>query len=370
MWILISIVFFIPILSAPPASPESYGMVEDGWEEHIRQSILKIADLEFEDGLTMLDEYIKVYPDNPGGYFYYAVGVQEKIQKLGDFSELKRFYKYAGKCQRLANKRLVKNPKDSVARLFLGATDGYIGLLEARRRNILRASKNAVEAKSRLERVLSERPDIPDTYFGLGMIYYFSSRKAQEEGGIISWVIKRFITHGKDMRREGIEMLDHAMESDAFSKDYAKSALMWIYLYEHDYERAKTMAIEIADEFDRDTLARWVLGRVALVQGRCGEAKQWFKKIVELNITLGAPDTLYLEVPVAIIKAEVCARTRDKQFRAAYALNEETLEWLNDDPKVTLEYQDEKNLIKFWKDESEWTKKKLEFLIKRNSRQP
>jgi len=85
---------------------------------------------------------------------------------------------------------------------------------------------------------------------------------------------------------------------------------------------------------------------------------------------LGAPDTLYLEVPVAIIKAEVCARARDKQFRAAYALNEETLEWLNDDPKVTLEYQDEKNLIKFWKDESEWTKKKLEFLIKRNSRQP
>jgi tetratricopeptide (TPR) repeat protein len=368
--ILISIVFLIPIIFAPFAFAGSYGMVEEGWDERIREGISKIADLKFEEGLIIFDEYIKAFPDNPGGYFYYAAGVQEKIQKMGDFSELKRFNKYAKKCQRLAKKRLRSNPRDSVARIFLGATDGYIGLLEARRRHLLRAFKNGIDTKKHLERAIAERQDIPETYFGLGMLYYFSSRKAEEEGGLVSWVIRKFITNGKDLRQEGIEMLKHVIDSDALSRDYARSAIMWIYLYEHDYIIAKSIARELAYEFTRDTLSRWVLGRVALVQGRCDEAKHWFEKIVEINTLLKTPKALHQEVPVAIKKAEVCSKTRDKKFMEAYALNEEILVWLKGDPKVTLEFQDEKNLIKFWKAESEWTRKKLNHLIKRSSRQP
>ena len=265
------------------------GMVEKGWDDVIVQGMAKVSNTDYEDGLKLFDDYIKAFPQNAEGYFYYAVALQEKIQKLNDLSELERFTKYSSTCKRILEAKLEKKPEDSVARMYLGAMHGYIGLIEGRQRNMLRAFLCLVDAKALLEQARKERPDIADITFGLGMIYYFSSRKGSEVGGMTEWVINKFITNGRDMRKEAVEMISKSIEDNALGKDYARAAIMWISLYDKNYPKARELAADISKRYPKDAGSRWVLGRVALVNGECAEGKARFGETVEILKKRGLP---------------------------------------------------------------------------------
>jgi len=338
------------------------GMAEKGWEDAIIQGIAKVSNTDYEDGLKLFDEYIKAFPLNGEGYFYFAVALQEKIQKLNDLGELERFNKYSATCKRIFEAKLDKNPDDTIARMYLGAMNGYIGLVEGRQRNLLQAFMRAVDAKSLLERAYKERPDIADTGFGLGMIYYFASRKSSEVGGMTEWIITKFITNGRDMRNEGVEMIHQAVEGNALSKDYARAAIMWIRLYEKNYSKAHEMALDIAKRYPKDAGSRWVLGRVALVNKQCAEAQSRFGEAVEILIRRGLPPARYQDVEIGRSFAMLCESIDHKEWEEAARLTRTIDEWLKRDPKITLEYQDEKNLIAFWKRELDTARRSQRFI--------
>lgn len=346
--------------SASWAIPQ--GMAEKGWEDVILDGIAKVSNTDYEEGLKLFDEYIKAFPLNGEGYFYFAVALQEKIQKLNDLGELARFNKYASTCKRIFEAKLEKNPDDTVARMYLGAMNGYIGLVEGRQRNLLRAFLSAVEAKSLLERARRERPDIADTGFGLGMIYYFSSRKSAEIGGMTEWIITKFITNGRDMRNEGVEMINQAVEGNALSRDYARAAIMWIRLYEKNYSKARELATDIAKRYPKDAGSRWVLGRVALVNKECGEAHIRFGEAVEILKKRGLPPARYQDVEMGRTFAMLCESIDHREWDESGRLVHKMDDWLNNDPKITLEYQDEKNLLEFWRRELDTARRSLRFI--------
>jgi tetratricopeptide (TPR) repeat protein len=337
-------------------------MAEKGWEDVIIQGIAKVSNTDYEDGLKLFDEYIKAFPLNGEGYFYFAVALQEKIQKLNDLGELDRFNKYSSICKRIFEAKLDKNPDDAISRMYLGAMNGYIGLIEGRQRNLLQAFMRAVDAKSLLERAHKERPDIADAGFGLGMIYYFASRKSSEVGGMTEWVITKFITNGRDMRNEGVEMIRQAVEGNALSKDYARAAIMWIRLYEKNYSKAHEMALDIAKRYPKDAGSRWVLGRVALVNRECSDSKARFGETLEMLKRRGLPPARYQDVEMAHSFATLCESVDHKEWEEAARLTHKIDDWLKHDPKITLEYQDEKNLIEFWKRELDTARRSQRFI--------
>lgn len=349
-------------VTAPASWAIPPGMAEKGWEDVILEGIAKVSNTDYEEGIKLFDEYIKAFPLNGEGYFYFAVALQEKIQKLNDLGELTRFNKYAATCKRIFEARLDKNPSDTVARMYLGAMNGYIGLVEGRQRNLLRAFLSAVEAKSQLERARRERPDIADTSFGLGMIYYFASRKSAEVGGMTEWIITKFITNGRDMRNEGVEMINHAVDGNALSRDYARAAIMWIRLYEKNYPKARELAADIARRYPKDAGSRWALGRVALVNGECSEAGVRFGEAVEILKKRGLPPARYQDVEMGRAFAALCESVDQREWDEAGRLVHRIDGWLNDDPKITLEYQDEKNLLAFWRRELDNTRRSLRFI--------
>lgn len=338
------------------------GMAEKGWEEAIIQGMAKVSNTDYEEGLKIFDDYIKAFPNNGEGYFYFAVALQEKIQKLNDLGELDRFNKYSSTCKRILEAKLDKKPEDSIARMYLGAMNGYIGLIEGRQRNMLRAFLSLVDAKSHLERARKERPDIADTSFGLGMIYYFSSRKSAEVGGMTEWVINKFITNGRDMRKEAVEMINQSIEDNALGKDYARAAIMWIRLYDNNYSKSRELAVEIARRYPKDAGSRWVLGRVALVNKQCAEAQARFGEAVEILKKRGLPPARYQDVEIGRAFASLCESLDHKEWDEAGRLVHKIEDWLNSDPKITLEYQDEKNLLEFWRRDMDTARRSLRFI--------
>lgn len=338
------------------------GMVEPGWEDHFRSAIFKIAETDFEDGLKMLDAYIAKFPRKPEGYFFYAAGVQEKIQKLNNLADLERFKKYAGECRKICKDNLAKKPGDTVSRMYLGAVNGYAGLLEARQRNLFRAFMDAVEAKGDLERAMAERPDLADVQFGLGMVYYFASRKGAEEGGAVAWVITKFITQGRDMRKEALEMIRRPVEAGTLSEDYARAALMWISLYEKKYDRARELAEYISKKFTRDAGSRWVKGRLAYLNGDYAEARRMFSESQEILRKRGVAMSRYKDLEIAIKFTEMRQSMDRRQWDGAEDIRRAIDDWLSGEPKISMEYQDEKNLLGYWRSEADNARKSMTFV--------
>lgn len=354
--------FMAVAVSAPAVWAIPPGMVEKGWEDVIVAGMAKVSNTDYEEGLKYFDDYIKAFPENGEGYFYFAVALQEKIQKLNDFGELERFNNYASTCKRILKDKIEKDPDDAIARMYLGAMNGYIGLIEGRQRNMLRAFLSLVDAKSLLERARQERPDIADTSFGLGMIYYFASRKSSEVGGMTEWVINKFITNGRDMRKDGVEMISHSIEANALSRDYARASIMWILLYDKNYSKSRELAVDIATRYPKDAGSRWVLGRVALVNKQCAEANARFGEAIEILKKRGLPPVRYQDVEIGRAFAALCENLDHKEWDEAGRVVHRIDDWLNNDPKITLEYQDEKNLLEFWKRELDTARRSLRFI--------
>ncbi len=358
-----SFLVFVALMFAltPSVSRADYhGVIEKGWEDRMRQGIFYVANSEFERGLAVFDEYIKAFPQNPGGYFFYAAAVQEKIQKFNKTNEFHRFFKYAKKCKKVCRKNLEKDPDDIIAKLYLGGIHGYIGLIEVKRRNMMRAFINGVDARKALEEVVKKRPEIPDTYFGLGLLYYFASRSAQKEGGMQGWFVRKFILHGEDMRKEGIEATLKSIEENALAKDYARASLMWMRFYEGDYEKSGRMAKLMANLYPRDNSSRWVLARLALMKNDCAGAVKFLGQIDEINTTLGQTAKDYPGVTIAQKMAGQCEMIKKEEWSLAKKLNVEVEDWLNGKPVVTIEYQNEKDLLAYWKKEN----RRIEHAIK------
>lgn len=355
-------VFVSLTVMASPSWAIPSGMVEKGWEDVIIQGMAKVSNTDYEDGLKLFDEYIKAFPQNGEGYFYFAVALQEKIQKLNDMGELDRFNKYSSTCKRIFEAKLDRNPDDAIARMYLGAMHGYIGLVEGRQRNMLRAFRCLVDAKSLLAQAHKERPDIADVSFGLGMIYYFASRKSSEVGGMTEWVINTFITDGRDMRKEAVELINQSIEDNALAKDYARAAIMWIRLYDKNHPKAREMALDISKRYPKDAGSRWVLGRVALVNKQCAEAQARFGEALEILKKRGLPPARYQDVEMARSFAVLCESIDHKDWEEAARFTHKIDEWLKHDPKITLEYQDEKNLLEFWRRELDTARRSQRFI--------
>jgi hypothetical protein len=70
----------------------------------------------------------------------------------------------------------VKESQKAQANLFLGASEGYIGIFEYGQGNLIKALVNEFQADNHLEKALLLDPKRVDAYFGLGMYRYGNSR--------------------------------------------------------------------------------------------------------------------------------------------------------------------------------------------------
>jgi len=126
---------------------------------------------------------------------------------------------------------------------------------------------------------------------------------------------------------------------------------MWMRFYGKDYDRAQTLAREISARYPRDNASAWLLGRIALIRDDCASAKLWFERTLEVNKAIGIDKSSFQDVTMAIKMADVCGAIEGRRWDEASGLTEGIEAWLDDEPKIVIEYQDENYLISYWKEE-------------------
>ncbi|MEO2043961.1 MAG: hypothetical protein ABGX43_05105, partial [Nitrospinaceae bacterium] len=110
------------------------------------------------------------------------------------------------------------------ANLYLGASEGYIGIFEYGKGNILTALINGFQADIHLEKALVLNPKLVDAHFGLGMYRYGNSRL----GGLVNLIMQG----GKDLRLVGLNHIEHAILNGAAARPLALKTLAWFYISE------------------------------------------------------------------------------------------------------------------------------------------
>ena len=110
------------------------------------------------------------------------------------------------------------------ANLYLGASEGYIGIFEYGQGNLFAALINGFQADNHLEKALILNPKLVDAYFGLGMYRYGNSRL----GGLGNLIMQG----GKDLRLVGMNHIEHAILNNAAARPLALKTLAWFYISE------------------------------------------------------------------------------------------------------------------------------------------
>ena len=114
--------------------------------------------------------------------------------------------------------------QEAEANLYLGASEGYIGIFEYGQGNLLVALLNGFQADNHLEKALLLNPNLVDAYFGLGMYRYGNSRL----GGLGNLIMQG----GKDLRLVGMNHIEHAILNQTATQPLALKTLAWFYISE------------------------------------------------------------------------------------------------------------------------------------------
>jgi hypothetical protein len=148
--------------------------------------------------------------------------------KYQDDKITEKFMYYSRKVKKLAQDILNDDSstqgQQAQANLYLGASEGYIGIFEYGQGNLIVALINGFQADNHLEKALILNPKLVDAYFGLGMYRYGNSRL----GGIGNLIMQG----GKDLRLVGMNHIEHAILNGAAARPLALKTLAWFYISE------------------------------------------------------------------------------------------------------------------------------------------
>ncbi len=187
-------------------------------------------------------------------FYFYLAGLHGELTHVLSFTskykveQIKNdFLYYSGKAKALAE-TLLENPelpKENYADayFFLGASEGYMALLEYGEGNLLSALIDGLAADNHFEDALKLDPDHADAHVGLGIYRYGNTRL----GGLGNFIMQG----GSDLRLVGLRHIEAALEKQILSRPLAIKTLAWFYISEQ-------INPDNADLPDEDPLSSYV----------------------------------------------------------------------------------------------------------------
>ena len=328
------------------AGADAYDLVVPSDLAWLRGGFDLVYNEQYPEAEKVFREYIKKHPDRPEGYFFMTGRYAEYMNAYHDRSVMPEFEMWAKLTTQKAEAFLAAHPKDPTGHFYMGNLYGYMGLLDAQQQNLVSAFLNAVKAKTSLEKALELDPATHDAYFGLGSLFFYGSKKHMEEGGMVGWIVKKFITHDRDMRHEGIAMVQKAVANGGITSDTAFSTLMWLLIIEERYDEAMPMAAEMTRRWPKDKHGYWAEGRISLLRGQCANAKGQFEPIADIVKDQKLPLERFPEVEIALELASLCVEGDTLSFAAREGRIKALSARLAANPNIQLEYANSKGVVR------------------------
>ena len=259
------------IMNASAASPATEA--ERARFERLRaEGFEALYNLEYETARARFQEMARAFPDHPAGSQFLAASLwlaalnrSRRLQSGLYNSEsfyagaedkpdpkiVEQFKEHTRQAKQLAEARLKRNPKDTEALYFLGATQGikaaFAAAVERRFFFALRASSDAVD---RHRELIKLDPKYHDAEVSIGMYDYIV-------GGLPAPVRLSVSLFGvRGSKKRGLATLERVAREGRWAKDDARTLLIPLYKRERRFKDAHNAARELAAKYPRNYLYR------------------------------------------------------------------------------------------------------------------
>jgi hypothetical protein len=272
--------FYIIILSfAVFQTSNAQWIINDNISDSITvKGVNYIYNLEFESAETEFKELIKREPEEPAGYFFYAMvdwwrimldydnesyddGFKTKLQKVIDICDM----------------RLEKNEFDVVALFFKCGSIGFRGRLFSHRDSWLKAADDGRLAYPVLMKAYKIAPNNYDILLGIGIYDYFAEVIPSQYP--ILKPIMLFFPKGNKQR--GIDELKIAAEKAHYANVESAYFLLQVYLnYENNPYPALDIALRLYNKYPDNSVFHRYLGRTYVKLGKWVDVERTFTEVM------------------------------------------------------------------------------------------
>ena len=240
----------IIIFVLSPALMSAQTLIDENIIAQIEVGETALLDARWEQANRIYDSLRQDNKTSPVGYFYLAGVLQSKMIAFEENIESERFFALLDSTIIISEKILTHCSKrdSALCYLFLGHQNAYRAVWESRFGSNLSAISYGFKARNRYNKGVEVDSTLIDLYFGLGSYHYWKTVKA----GILT-----YIGLFKNDRRKGIYEISCAIDSSLFSKNAARSAMIWVYINEKEYDRAIELAGEMHNKYSNGNFFLW-----------------------------------------------------------------------------------------------------------------
>ncbi|HZH32362.1 MAG TPA: hypothetical protein VEY11_16475 [Pyrinomonadaceae bacterium] len=229
-----------------------------------------LYNLDYEAARARFRELARLYPDHPAGAQFLAASLwletlnasrrlqsglynnesfYAKTEDKVDPKAVAQFKELTREAKALAEARLKKNPKDTEALYFLGATQGlkaaFAGAVE---RSFVSALRSGSDAVDKHRETIKIDPNYHDAELTIGMQDYIV-------GGLaLPYKILAGMTGTRGSKRRGLATLERVMREGRWARDDARVMLIPLYKREKRYTDAAALARELAAKYPKNYL--------------------------------------------------------------------------------------------------------------------
>jgi tetratricopeptide (TPR) repeat protein len=255
--LLCSIFFLLSGISFGTEHSARPPQVKPPVNEDIIRGIEYLYNWDFDRAESLFARLIKESPEDPKGYFYFAMVSWSRLASGFWTKEMVAQYgRRIDKTIDVAKKAVKTNENDCFSHFYLGGALGFEGRFKLMERKFFSSfllAQDAIKALKTSQRIC---PANQDVLFGLGIFDYYTARLS----GVLKFLSYLLVHRGDKVA--GLKKLHRAADGAVYSSIEAKSLLLHVYLFmEKDlYTKALTLAEDLTARFPNNPRFKFLEG--------------------------------------------------------------------------------------------------------------
>ncbi|MCK5085899.1 MAG: hypothetical protein KAQ90_00190, partial [Melioribacteraceae bacterium] len=156
------------------------------------------------------------------------------------------------KAEEISDGLLNQNDEDVWHNYFSALTNAYLAYYQALNLDYISAFTNGLTSILGFQKCLEIDENFFESYLAIGTYLYWKSEKME----FLNWL--PFVV---DERKEGIKLIERAIENTTYNKYLAINSLIWIYITEGKDSAAIELAEKTLEHFPNSRYLKWGLAR-------------------------------------------------------------------------------------------------------------
>jgi tetratricopeptide (TPR) repeat protein len=271
-WIVLSCVILASLLSAASPTLARPDCIDSACVAIIKQAQVELFNDRFAAADSIYREGARHHPSNPAWSLFRAgLLFSEMADREENFNP--DLFEQLLDSVEAQTERIIDTcdaPTAAWMYLFRGHAKAYASLWEARFGSLLGALRQGLATIGEFESGLEEDSSLYDLYAGIGSYHYWKSTKA----GLLSKV-----GIFKDEKEKGIVELRVAVDSSLLHREFARSALIWIWLDKKEFDSSIALSTEFVRRYPDTRTFRWPWAQALFRQTKYREAAEVFEDI-------------------------------------------------------------------------------------------